>query len=174
MAYATPGELNTLAQTDVPEQTATLLLELVAGAVDREAGRALASAERTETVDASGRDTLWLDWPITAVTSVVVDGEALTVDDDYTWSRSGYLTRKGGRWTDAVTVTYTAGFAADSPELTLAKTVSLIVAADIAANPHRLASLTTDGTAMTFGPGLSIPDEWRGPLRKLRSRRRLA
>jgi hypothetical protein len=52
--------------------------------------------------------------PVVEVTSVVEDGETLTVDDDYELGLYGQLWRVGRRWaagTQIVTVTYTHGYA---------------------------------------------------------------
>lgn len=55
---------------------------------------------------------------VTNVSAVSDDTTALTVETDYTWSRSGVLTRKG-RWsTKLVTVTYVHGYAAVPAEVT--------------------------------------------------------
>jgi len=51
--------------------------------------------------------------PVTAVASVVEDGEALTEDDDYKLARFGVLHRVGAYWTagvQTVTVTYSHGY----------------------------------------------------------------
>lgn len=176
MPYATEADLEALVQADIPAATATLLLELASGAVDGDAGRPLTSAEYDETLTGAGTRTLWVDWPLTAVTSVTVDGDLLVDGVDYTWSRSGWITRTGGVWpVDAdIDVTYTAGFADGSPELSTAKRITLEVAARVAANPQQLQSLTTDGVAATFGPGLGLDDAQRRDVKRLQSRRRRA
>lgn len=55
---------------------------------------------------------------VTAVASVTDDETLLTVEDDYTWSSAGVLTREGYWSTEVVTVTYTHGYAAPPPEVT--------------------------------------------------------
>jgi hypothetical protein len=52
--------------------------------------------------------------PVVEVSSVVEDGELLTVDDDYTLTQDGQLLREGGRWAlgaGSVVVTYSYGYA---------------------------------------------------------------
>lgn len=180
MAYATPEDLDALVQGEIPAATATLLLDLASAEVDREThrGQALTIAERTETLDGSGNATLWLDWPITAVNSVTVDGELLVVEDDYTWSRSGWLTRIGCDWSSdeqSIEVVYSVGFATGSPELLIAKRITLEIASRVAANPQALKSFTADGVTATFGDhGLGLSDEQKDDLAPLKSRRRRA
>lgn len=76
------------------------------------------SREETVEVRAQGGWTLALpSMHVTAVASVADDGTALTVEDDYTWSTAGILTRLGywGAGT-VVEVTFTHGYAvADLP-----------------------------------------------------------
>jgi hypothetical protein len=47
--------------------------------------------------------------PVTAVASVVVDGETMDADG-YTWTAQGALSRTYGYWWTPVTVTYTHGY----------------------------------------------------------------
>lgn len=66
------------------------------------------------TLDGNGVASLLLPAaPVTAVTSVVLDGEALAESVDYAWSGDGYLRRIGGLlWPDrlrCLTVTYSHG-----------------------------------------------------------------
>ena len=79
---------------------------------------------------------------VTAVSDVVDDEAALTVEDDYIWSAAGVLTR-AGYWTAAlVTVTYTHGYATVPPEVTA---VVQAVAQRAVDNPKSL-------TRKTVGP----------------------
>lgn len=55
---------------------------------------------------------------VTAVDSVSDDGTPQVIEDDYTWSPAGVLTRPG-RWsTKLITITYTHGYTAVPPEVT--------------------------------------------------------
>lgn len=69
----------------------------------------------TIVLDGSGAMSLLLPAaPVTEVSSVTVDGQALTAGTDYTWSVDGYLHRMGGIWPSAlrsVTVVYSHGYA---------------------------------------------------------------
>lgn len=55
---------------------------------------------------------------VTAVSSVSDDGTALTVEDDYTWSPAGVLTRLGYWSTKLITITYTHGYDTVPAEVT--------------------------------------------------------
>lgn len=134
MAYATAEDLRrflrvSAAFTADEEAQAELLIELAQGTIEEETGQALESATDTVELDGSSAENWPVEsgsgprklvlprWPVTAVTSVTLteDGDVLTegTDQDYTWSRSGVLTRRGACWPThdrAVEVVYTAGF----------------------------------------------------------------
>ncbi len=121
MTLATSTDLARLMQRDLSaeeQETADLVLELVAGEVTLETGQTFAGG--TETVRLAGvwgADLELPRRPVTAVVSVAVDGVALA-DADYLWN-GGQLLRLGGQLGDhyyggtwggpgvVVTVTYT-------------------------------------------------------------------
>lgn len=76
-----------------------------------------ADAARTETHDPTWTDELWVERPpIRAVTSVTVDGTALSLSDTsgYLWYESGRLLRTGHVWSSdpqGIVVVYDAGYA---------------------------------------------------------------
>lgn len=77
---------------------------------------------RTETVSVRGRGLATLLLPsmrVTAVSSVTVDGLALTAEDDFTWSAAGVLTH-AGRWINGkvVSVAMTHGYSTPPAEVT--------------------------------------------------------
>ncbi|MEU6952074.1 hypothetical protein [Streptomyces sp. NPDC045714] len=137
MPYATAENLRLLLRqpsfSDDDTATAELLIELAEGVIDEETGQHLEAAEDTVTLDGpviedsryqgttGSRKLLLPRWPVTAVASVTLtsdtdDGEDLTFgkEQDYTWSRSGILHRRGTEWPThdrAIEVTYTAGYA---------------------------------------------------------------
>ncbi|MGW4030751.1 hypothetical protein ACWEFL_15765 [Streptomyces sp. NPDC004838] len=169
MAIATTEELRRLLRhpepfTEDETATAALLLELALGAIEEEAGQALESATDTVVLDGpsrsdgayqsgTGTDRLILPrWPVTAVTSVEVDGEALVHGhtEDYTWSAAGVLTRVGGHWPShdrAIEVVYTAGFTKLPTGL---KRIGLRLAVGAWANPELLASETLGDHSRSF------------------------
>ncbi|MGW4300424.1 mobile element protein [Streptomyces sp. NPDC004646] len=104
-------------------------------------------------LDGVGRTSLLLPvWPTTAVTEVLLDGQALTEGSDYAWSESGILRRLGClHWPDrlrCLRVTYSHGFA-ESPE-----DVQEVVAerAEAALTiPVGVQSKAVGGQSVTFG-----------------------
>lgn len=100
----------------------------------------------TENHDPTGTDQLWVDRPpIRSVTSVTVDGSALTdsVTAGYKWYPSGLLLRTGTVWSaypQGVEVVYNGGYASIPPDLSL-------VSAAIAARRFQagVAALPEDG-----------------------------
>lgn len=124
------------------------------------------------TVRAYGGRTLFLpSLYVTDVSDVSDDGSALTVEDDYTWSTSGVLTRTCG-WSDAlVTVTYTHGYEVVPPEVTA---VVQAIAQRAVNNPGGLATSRTIGPfsesygALANGTALSLFDSEIEVLRRYR------
>ena len=118
MAYATPDELAVWMGldgfTDAQTARAELLLGVAQGLVDDELGQNLEVATETVTLRGTGTKELVLPrWPVLLVASVQVQDDALplVVGEDFTWDRSGVLTRKCGIWQRHldVTVANTAG-----------------------------------------------------------------
>ena len=120
--YATVTELRNRLKAlgdDDTDEALTELLEDASAVIDDEVGQPLTLAETTVTVDGSGAEKLVLPrWPVTAVAAVVevdLDGteRPLVHGEDYTWSRTGVLTRLRRCWPchdQAVRVTVTAGY----------------------------------------------------------------
>lgn len=106
--------------------------------------------ERTETVTLRGNRGTALMLPSLLVTAIssVADGETdLTVEDDYTWSPAGVLTR-GGYWsTDVVTVEMTHGYEDPPAEVTA---VVQAVAQRAVNNPSSLVRTQDGPFADTF------------------------
>lgn len=69
----------------------------------------------TIVLDGRGQESILLPAaPVTAVSSVELDGEPLDVDVAYAWSVDGFLRRLGGYWPDrlrCIEVTYSHGYA---------------------------------------------------------------
>ncbi len=118
MSYATPDQL--AAWMGLPPFTpesedeirAQLLLDVATGKIDDELGQSLVLGPTVDDLDGAGSDVLVLSrWPVTAVTSVTVDGELLD-PADYEWETAGLLRRKRGCWAlcDEVTASFTAGY----------------------------------------------------------------
>lgn len=114
--WATPEELRLhlrLATIDAT-QAAAIIAEAettVRGELDQEVDAVVGDVAG---LVGNGRDIILLpQMPVTAVTSVAVDGDLLEEGVDYRWNRYGILTRLEGCWPlDAdVTVTYDHGYA---------------------------------------------------------------
>lgn len=160
MSFATKEDLAAWLQGAVPggDVSADLALEVASTSVATAAGVPIVEATDTDVaIDSDGGHRLLLPkYPVT-------DVAALTVDDvdpkGWTWSRSGILTRTGGRWWPVgdrkVVVTYTHGYAAvDIPADV--NHVTLAVAARLVANPQRLQSFSGDGGGAVFGIGSDV------------------
>ena len=141
--FATADELETFMQAAfTAEETAAapLLLELATAAIKGAAGQHIELVTDDEIVlDGSGTNVLLLpETPVVAVSSIEVEGEALVVDDDFTWNRHGILSRwpraTWGLTRAGVAVTYTHGYPPDEVPGEL-KLVCLSVAARALENP---------------------------------------
>ncbi|MEW2631790.1 hypothetical protein AB0903_09055 [Streptomyces sp. NPDC048389] len=170
MAYASSEDLRRLLREEsfTAEQTATaeLLLELAQGVIEEEAGQALESSEDTVILDGPAEDDSQYQagtgtrklilprWPVTAVASVTIaeDDELLVFgkDEDYTWSASGILHRRGAFWPShqrAIEVVYTAGFTTVPPSL---KRMALRLAMVGWSNPEFLSAETLGDHSRSF------------------------
>lgn len=107
---ATPGDLASLLErSDLDLAKATMLVEIATAIVQEVAGGQRIVQVVDDVATIIGVADSWLDLPqrpVTAVTSVVLDGTALTVDTDYKvfgnrlWRTVGWQTRVGWYGTD--------------------------------------------------------------------------
>jgi len=95
------------------------LIAAAQGHIEREVGRSIEAAVRTETLDWPRGSYLWLRWtPVNSVTSIVVDGTALVAADYIFDAASGRLGRVSSgyptTWAvykpQSVVVTYNGGY----------------------------------------------------------------
>lgn len=121
MSYPDLDDLRTwLRVTDTwdsdTQAQAQQVLDLAIGRVEDEVGQSLPQATETVTLDGTGTKQLVLPrWPVTAVSSVTVDGDTLDFDDDWRWSRTGVLWRIDDWWPEEneprhIDVEFTAGW----------------------------------------------------------------
>lgn len=117
MSLATIADLEAVLHQDIADNDpyALAALEQASAVVENYLGQPVELVEDDEIVlDGSGTKVLLLPaFPVTEVTSVLVDGDALD-GDDYEWSKTGELRRRGS-WPAAlrsVEVTYSHGYAA--------------------------------------------------------------
>lgn len=143
---ATRADLDALMQREVPEATATLLLEIATAVVQAETGQRLVEATSTETLIGSHSSRLNLpERPASDIDTVELDGEEITDYRNYVshlWRADGWQACTYEPST--IEVTYTHGYAADSQDLQLARGVVLMLASGVAANPAGATQLRID------------------------------
>lgn len=126
-------------------------------------------ADNTVTLDGNGQQSLFLKAaPVTSVTSVKLDGEALVYRTDYDWSADGYLRRLGACWPDrlrCVEVVVSHGYA-PVPE-DIAEAVIDQARAMYAVRPG-VASVQVGGQQVTFGAqaAIGVTAQWAAMVDK--------
>ncbi|MDH3037922.1 mobile element protein [Streptomyces sp. TRM75561] len=128
-------------------------------------------ADDTTVLDGNGKESLLLPAaPVTAIASVMLDGEALTYRTDYDWSADGFLRRVGRCWPDrlrCVDVVWSHGYE-PIPE-DIAEVVLDQARAQYAVRPG-LTSMTVGGQSVAFGAQASIgvTAQWTTMVEKYR------
>lgn len=143
---ASTTELRQWKQLDEAEfdtDSATLAVAGASGMIRSHCGWDISQTTVTDAIlDGPGGRSLWLPTlKLTAVGSVVVNGDVLTVDTQYDWTSYGKLIHRGC-WPckpRSITVTYTHGWAT-VPDVV--KTACLIVAGILYDNPEMLGSMS--------------------------------
>lgn len=164
MALASPTELARWLRVDDfaagsdDEARATLLLESATGDIDTEAGQRIEESTTTTEVVGAGTAVLVLPrWPVSSVTSVTVESETLTADEDYrVRGGTGLLIREGDVWArgEPVEVTFTAGYSSAPHAL---RGVCLALAGRAWRNPVGLTSESLgDWSGSWRVPGMSM------------------
>jgi hypothetical protein len=180
---ATVADLRTLLGEDgtgLADVEGQLLLELATGAVQAAAGQLLLAQVDDEATLIGTMDS-WLalpEQPVTGVTSVTVDGDAVT---DFT--RFGArLWRESGWSTDPyrptpVAVVYSHGYATGDQRLQLARSAVLATAAQMFANPGGATGLSVDDYREQYSQSSDsdlagmVPARLRAALRRAYGRR---
>ncbi|GAB2951938.1 hypothetical protein GCM10027280_45400 [Micromonospora polyrhachis] len=156
---ASPQDLASLlglvwADLDAGQQASlTMLVEVGTAVVQAEPRqRLVAVADDSITLLGDTGSWLWLPQrPVTAVTSVTLDGEPIS-----DWQRFGSRLWRAGGWAagayrpSTVAVVYSHGYAPDAQGLQLARGAVLAVVRDWAANPSAATSLKIDDYAETY------------------------
>ena len=153
--FATVAELEAFTDSTLDMVRAELALTLASSAIENVAKANHATIAQLEgderLIDGSGTSVVNLPtWPVTAVTTVELDGTAVT---GFSWSRNGVLERDSGVWTSGrrnVKVTATYGFAEPPTEI---KAVTLQAASRAVLNPARLNSFSDGQVSVGFGGG---------------------
>jgi hypothetical protein len=180
---ATPSDLASFLQSDLDSATATLLVECATAVVQAAAGGQRIVQVVGETATILGTTESWLDLPqlpVTAVTSVSLDGTVLTLNTDYKvfgnrlFRKYGWQSNYGWPWDygsypgnsyypppslanglalqepSAVVVVNTHGYAAGAQQLQLARQACLSIAAGGYSNPDGANRVQIDDYAAQF------------------------
>ena len=161
MAFATPADLGLLLDQTIgaSDPRALLLLDLASTAI---------RAALTLTIDEVSDDTITLDgneqqtiilpeYPVTAITSVTLDGTLLVEDEDYAWTSNGILRRLGvnrtwGTLARSIAVVYTHGYATSLIPAAV-RNVCLQAAARAWSNPEGYGQETIGRYSVTYSGG---------------------
>jgi hypothetical protein len=183
---ASPEDLASLLQrSDLDLSTATLLVEIGTAVVQAEVRQRI--VEVTETTSILGTTDSWLDLPerpVTTVTTVELDGTALTVgvpgSGGTTYRVNGSRLWRGDGWQvycgepSTVEVTYTHGYATGVQKLQLARGAVLGIIRDWYDNPSAVTSEKIDDYAATYSAlaaRLEASTHLRNALRRQYGRR---
>lgn len=179
---ATPSDLASYLQADVDLSTATLLIECATAVVQEAAGGQRIVQVVGDTISILGTSDSWLPLPqipVTAVTSVTMDGTALTAGTDYKvfgnklWRKQGWQSNYGWPWElegigspwynyappsltwpfqepSALVVVYTHGLPPGDQRLQFARSVALGLARSVYANPAGINSESIDDYSVTY------------------------
>lgn len=163
MAYASTTELASWMQdSSIETATATLALAVASSAIRTHCGWSIEEEDVDAVLDGTGERSLWVPTlKLTAVGSVVVDGDTLVAGTDYDWTSYGKLIR-AGRWPNtprSVTISYTHGYET-LPEVV--KGACLIAAAIMYRNPefHSSRSETMGPFAESVGYPTTSPSSF--------------
>lgn len=171
-AFASPDDLEILSP-GIDSALAQLLLDLVSDEIRAELGWSV-SAETDQVLVTNGaKESPYLFAPtlrLTAVSSVVEDGDTLTADTDYVWETNGTLTRvQSGYpipWCNkplSVAITYDHGYAADVLPGVF-RAAACKAAAGLADNPSGvLKSKTVGQISWTYADGSQAPPPSEDP-----------
>lgn len=174
MALLTQADLETVLQrnfTNDPDPVVAAIIAQAESLIDGVVGRPLESASYTHEVDGPGGNTLWVGrWPVTAVTSVTVDGTAWANNVDYKWRSDGrfvalgdsihwnpYTKDYGGWWPTGVQnveIVYDAGYVtAPFGYVPVAAQIAKRIyedGANSANSPDGIVQETVGGTSLTY------------------------
>lgn len=205
---ATPSDLASLLQVDYSSLTAaqqatmTLLLETATAIVQEACGGQRIVQVVNDTITIAGYTGGWLDLPqipVTAVSSVTLDGQTLTVGTDCKvfgnrlWRRTGWQATYGWPWAlegigspwynyappsltwpyqepSSVVVVCTHGYAAGVQELQLARTAVLSLTSTAYSNPSGATSVGIDDYHASYDV-LAARMQLSPTMRKLLARR---
>jgi hypothetical protein len=170
-SLVTQTELETLLGETLDADVAALLLNTASGVVRGVVGQEL-SAVTDDVLSIMGTTSVWLllpQRPVTAVTAVELDGDALTSGTDY--KRFGSRLWRAGGWRTcpseptAVQVTYSHGYAAGDWRLETARSMVLTLAANKVKNPGAVESEAVDDYRVRYAvTATDLPEHARANL----------
>lgn len=154
-----PEDLASLLEQDLDAYKATMLVECATAVVQATCGQppqrlVAVAADEVELVGLAGA---WLDLPqrpVTAVTAVEVDGEALTADTDFKvvgsrlWRSAGWISTWGEP--TLVAVTYDHGYAGGHQSLQLARAATLSLIKGVYGNPDGAVRVAIDDYSAAY------------------------
>jgi len=155
--FATVAELSAYLARDIDnaDASATLALSLASDAVRAYIGQDIDLVEDDEvTLDGSGTVLLLLpQTPVTEVSIVEEDGEALTFDEEYLWTSWGGLTRLKRPWVSTprrIVVTYSHGYSTVPGPI---KAATLALAGRLIDAPAGVKQETIGAYSVTYAAG---------------------
>jgi hypothetical protein len=175
MALFELTDLAAYLQQDIDTASATIARTMATGVITGYTNQLIESATYTHLLPINADRTLRLPQrPVTAVTSVTVDGSALTVDTDWDWNGYGDLIVLDG-WSPSnedewqATVVYTAGHATVPDDITA---VALSVAGRLFNATPGLVSEAIDDYRAQYAAGAAVGllDHEKQILRKYKQR----
>lgn len=152
-----PEDLASLLEKDLDAYKATMLIECATAVVQNAAGdqRIVQVEDDPFTIMGTTDSWLWLPQvPVTEVSEVEIDGEALTVDEDYKvfgnrlWRKCGWA----ACWSEPSTITgvTTHGYPAGSQHLQLARSAVLSLVRAVYDNPTGATREAIDDYSIAF------------------------
>lgn len=153
----TPEDLASLLQKDLDAYQATMLIECSTAVVQEAAGNQRIVQVEDDPGELMGTTDAWLQLPqipVTEVSDVEIDGEALTLGTDFKrfgsrlWRRCGWA----ACWTEpsAITFTYTHGYAEGAQELQLARNAALSLVRSLIDNPTGASREAIDDYSVSY------------------------
>lgn len=175
---ATPEQLASFLQSDLDAATADVVLDAATSIVQAAARQRLVLVEDDE-ITLIGTTDSWLflpERPVVEVTSIELDGEALTVGDDL----KEYLGEAARLWRwcgwaecawrpSTVVITYSHGYAAADQRMELARSAVLTLAATPYSNPSGASQVKIDDYAEVYSALAARMEAARGLKAALKS-----
>ena len=147
-----------LQDPDLDQFAADLAVKIASSDIRDHVGWSISQETAVQlTLDGRGERRIFLPTLLlTDVAEVVEDGVTLVADDDYQWSRSGFIRRINARWPykeRSIQPTITHGYATVPDSV---RGVCLAVAGRIVNNPENVTSYSIDGVSERTGTAATV------------------